>query len=806
MAHLLGSKSCLDSLRQDVLDLHTTISETVSCGGAIRVSSWKYPDKLASEVNISELLDDYVFVPNEIEDNQVAHIIMYELVIDRLVYLLHLATSFVSSTLDGNSLSDSMSQYSATSRCNSAVGRLPSMSTGLVVKKLWMRISALKKQFEESKEANQKLNANVEVLEDALEKVTLDYLEATRTDPQERLDNRSASQMSTINNGCLQKVADDQMIPEKLLLNGSPDSYHGIGVMPCGPKVCKACQTLDTAFITCNDCSILQSKLTDTSETVSLICQHLGVRTHSGRFLKARDSDGGNRRHLSVQEIEKLSNELSRDLNAVLKKCNDQNKRLEEFADETDDMRRQISGLSEQTRSLNETLDSERKTAQQEISLMKENVRISEEASTSKILELNSNIEQLRNIEKELRGEIVAVTEERENFFGEVEMLKSENDDLERKKAELKVELQNAQEEISHKEEEMKKQEDEIFNLKKKVSESEQSLKQEKVKTKQNSNREGEMQSKQENLIIRLEELDEECESLKQQLSEAEITRDDAHHQLSVTQREVTTLKKKLKDQNQTIENLEKENVMISEQLKSYESELQTVNSEIESLKEKQDMLILFPDLTEVPSKPSSTAPPNLDPNDPRYLKYEMQQQIFANTLRISKLDELNQSLRNSLTKMEAIIPKDEPSKVTSSTASTKASLVSQNMAPVKMKDPVSLISESQINHFKTEHVAISRNASKSNLQSRGRAEQEDDNTASVKYLSAGSSSASMDKVPTRPVSARSKKGVSGRQGSASAVASSGKPPLSARSFHCTNCARSFKSTHELQMHSNFCC
>ena len=44
--------------------------------------SWKYPDKKSHEVDITDLLDLYDFSKVE-EDNQVAHIVLLELVIDR---------------------------------------------------------------------------------------------------------------------------------------------------------------------------------------------------------------------------------------------------------------------------------------------------------------------------------------------------------------------------------------------------------------------------------------------------------------------------------------------------------------------------------------------------------------------------------------------------------------------------------------------------------------------------------------------------------------------------------------------------
>lgn len=50
--------------------------------GPVVYQSWKYPDKKSNEVNISDLLELYDFSEDE-EDNQVAHIVLLELVVDR---------------------------------------------------------------------------------------------------------------------------------------------------------------------------------------------------------------------------------------------------------------------------------------------------------------------------------------------------------------------------------------------------------------------------------------------------------------------------------------------------------------------------------------------------------------------------------------------------------------------------------------------------------------------------------------------------------------------------------------------------
>ena len=49
-----------------------------------RCHSWKFPDKIATDIDIKELLQRYQHGKNEV-DNQVSHIVLFELIIDRFV-------------------------------------------------------------------------------------------------------------------------------------------------------------------------------------------------------------------------------------------------------------------------------------------------------------------------------------------------------------------------------------------------------------------------------------------------------------------------------------------------------------------------------------------------------------------------------------------------------------------------------------------------------------------------------------------------------------------------------------------------
>ena len=82
MAHLLGSKNCLESLSKDVLNLQESVSCILEKTGKVSFKSWKFPTRNATDLNINEMLEDYSYC-NDVDSNILSHIILFELVIDR---------------------------------------------------------------------------------------------------------------------------------------------------------------------------------------------------------------------------------------------------------------------------------------------------------------------------------------------------------------------------------------------------------------------------------------------------------------------------------------------------------------------------------------------------------------------------------------------------------------------------------------------------------------------------------------------------------------------------------------------------
>lgn len=84
MSHLLGGKSCLESLARDIEDIQNTINDCTGRVNVDNIQSWKFPDKLSNELDIEDLLKTYSY-SNDPDFDRLAHIVLFELVIDRYV-------------------------------------------------------------------------------------------------------------------------------------------------------------------------------------------------------------------------------------------------------------------------------------------------------------------------------------------------------------------------------------------------------------------------------------------------------------------------------------------------------------------------------------------------------------------------------------------------------------------------------------------------------------------------------------------------------------------------------------------------
>ena len=89
---------------------------------------------MVSDIKVKELLDRFKYGTDEV-DNQVAHYSLLELIVDRLLLVIHLSSSYAETSLTA----ESGSNYT-TSNGNAKIARL---TAGLSIKKYWNKFTQL---------------------------------------------------------------------------------------------------------------------------------------------------------------------------------------------------------------------------------------------------------------------------------------------------------------------------------------------------------------------------------------------------------------------------------------------------------------------------------------------------------------------------------------------------------------------------------------------------------------------------------------------------------------------------------------
>ncbi|XP_041421671.1 coiled-coil domain-containing protein 157-like isoform X2 [Xenopus laevis] len=138
MTNLLGDRTCMESLRKDITDLQGTLIDVFSRVGAVRYPSWKFPDKMSCDLDLVDLMERYDYVEGDSEYTQLSHVVLLELIVDRLLLLLQSFTTYIELINSKGDLPPSR-----------ALG--PSMSVGLAVRKYWSNMLKLGTVYQQVK-------------------------------------------------------------------------------------------------------------------------------------------------------------------------------------------------------------------------------------------------------------------------------------------------------------------------------------------------------------------------------------------------------------------------------------------------------------------------------------------------------------------------------------------------------------------------------------------------------------------------------------------------------------------------------
>ncbi|GLD52699.1 coiled-coil domain-containing protein 157-like protein [Lates japonicus] len=600
MSQFLGRQDCIESLRKDLVDLQGAILDVFSRTGPVRFPSWKFPDKLSCNLDMVALLEQYDFVDGEDAFNQHSHIVLLELVIDRLLLLLQSFSSYVD-------------QLRWSHRREQQKGCL---SVGLVVRNYWsnlVQFASLKGTFKDTKKQTKPK--------------TFDHDETETV-------SSVSPQMSSRSDSCRHclsawsSTSSFKFLPQ----NHVPSTpNHNT---PCHAKAdsCNVgCQTVESSLIPCDACHRAQSVLRKTGDALVELFQSEGLPSSLQPLLAAVE-DTLELGHMTAGDVAQWANEQLRDMRRLAKHLQD------------------VRGTVRPLKDRLAAAEMERERFRSQLEKVRKEFKQATEKHQATIVQLEFS---LRKAQRSMKETEQRLREEQEQLKRETLSLEESNSRLREKVAgqqdilqALECEKNALQDKVKslHLEEEACcKLRQRIQQLESQISETQVLLDKENAKYHSACRQQESMQAKQKSLLERVDALDEECEELQRELGEREERQVGLHNELQQMSEERNQLQSQLTQQQDLCLELQKEKQALGTNIGELRNSVAELKENVQSLKERERLLVAFPELSPLPqAQPQSTGNVLLD----------MEQQLQANSIRIKVLERENATLHSSLEKL----------------------------------------------------------------------------------------------------------------------------------------------------------
>ncbi|XP_027759649.1 coiled-coil domain-containing protein 157 isoform X2 [Empidonax traillii] len=313
MAHLLGHRGCMESLRADLQDLQAAIADVTSRAGAVRCPSWKFPDKMSCDLDMALLLQRYKHSESEPEFSQHSHVVLLELLIDRLLLLLQSFTGYAEMVLCGRAVPP-------------ARGAGPCMSAGLTARRFWstmLRLGAFCQQLQ-----HQDKDCRKEV--------------PTQQSPPRSPGSWGGSQP-----------------------RAGPSLAQGTRSVPT--------QTSRCPLGSCDSCSSAQASLREVGRAISSLCQSQNIPSALSKFQEVLEDSAG-RRRLSATDLSYWASEQRKDLSRInkhlqelLQQLNPVKAELEEVGKQKEELRKQVEDFSQKLQAEKENQAQQQRKAEQSL-------------------------------------------------------------------------------------------------------------------------------------------------------------------------------------------------------------------------------------------------------------------------------------------------------------------------------------------------------------------------------------------------------------------------------------------------------
>ncbi|XP_008569576.1 PREDICTED: coiled-coil domain-containing protein 157 isoform X1 [Galeopterus variegatus] len=626
MAHLLGSQACMDSLRKDLTDLQGTIVDVFSRAGPVHFPSWKFPDRMACDLDMVALLEHYDHVPGDPEFTQLSHAVLLELVIDRLLLLLQSCMSY----LENLGPEQMMPPARAAGPC---------MSVGLTVRRFWnslLKLSMLYKQVAPQKKANQG--------------ETLTSKPTARDEPARSPECMTAKFIRTPSPmpGLPQICQEPESIPIRVSLrclariSENTKSVHS--------------QTIETALVPCDACASVQGSLREVGKVVISLCQSQNLPSSLGQFQQlVQDSMG--LRPLPAATMNHWAAEQSKDLMRL-------SKHVGALTQLVGPLRAQLEGAEGQKDGLRKQVDKLEQALQQE---QGERRRQAEEAEQC-LAKWERDKQQLLAETSDLKTKVATLE-------GELKQQQESTQAVEAKAQQLQEEGERraaAERQVQQLEEQVQLLAGRLDGASQQIRWASTELDKEKARVDSMVRHQESLQGKQRALLEQLDSLDQEREELRGSLDKAEVQRAHVEEQLQSLQSEREQGQCQLQAQQELLQSLQWEKQGLEHTTTDLRLTISELEQELVELRERERLLVAFPDLHR-PSEHQIQSSGNIT-ND-------MERQVQANDIRIQVLQEENGRLQSMLSKIHEVaqqgglklIPQDQiwspPSKGTQGAA-----------------------------------------------------------------------------------------------------------------------------------------
>ncbi|KAM4763304.1 coiled-coil domain-containing protein 157 isoform 1-T1 [Cyanocitta cristata] len=618
MAHLLGHRGCMESLRADLRDLQAAIADVSSRAGAVRFPSWKFPDKVSCDLDMSVLLQRYRHTDSDPVFSQHAHVVLLELLVDRLLLLLQSFTGYVEMVLSGRALPP-------------ARGLGPCMSAGLTARTFWstmLKLGAFCQQLrDEEKDCRQETPTQQSTPPPAPQagKPEKEHLKCSLPDVLESGTAPEAAQSPSV---C--------PCPSVRVLGSSGSSQARAGPSPAPSTRSVPTQTSGSPLGSCDTCSSAQASLHEVGRAITSICQSQNIPSALSKFQEVlEDSTGG--RNLSATDVSYWASEQSKDLSRISKHLQGLLQQVNPVKAELEEMGKQKEKLQKQVHDFSRKLQAEKDTQAEQQRKAEQSLKAKDKEHSEAVARLEQDKDDLRRGAAVLEERLLALQEELAAKQAAVQ-------ELELSKATLLEEMRTtmvAQSQMLELEEKVQVLIGQRDSMDQELSATSMQLEKEKVRVESMVRHEESLQAKQRSLLQQLDSLDQEREELQASLGEAEEDKARLVEQLEQSQEQSG---KQLQAQQKLLDTLQQEKLALEQCILELQANTSRLEEQAQELRERERLLVFFPDL-HIPTEMQFESSGNLTE--------DMESQLQANNIRIEVLQRENAQLEALLTKVK---------------------------------------------------------------------------------------------------------------------------------------------------------